>query len=152
MFCFKCGSAIADDSKSCSSCGTPVPVMTGVAAAGIAPPPPPAQGNFQAASTLPTVAAPQFVPALPQTDDKALISLVLGVLSLISFSILAGIPAIILGKMSRENIRASSGRLTGEGMATAGRVMGWVSVGLAGVFLLIILLIVIFAIAAGTHY
>jgi hypothetical protein len=101
---------------------------------------------------MPAVAAPQFVFAPPQTDDKAVISLVLGVLSLVSFSILTGIPAIILGKTSRENIRASSGRLTGEGMATAGIVMGWVSVGLAGVIALIVMLIVIFAVAAGTHY
>ena len=73
----------------------------------------------------------------------------LGVLSLASLSILAGIPAIILGKMSRENIRASSGRLTGEGMATAGMVMGWVSVGLAGVFALIILAMVVYLIPGG---
>jgi len=147
MFCFKCGAAIADDSKSCSGCGTPAPVMAGVAA-----PPLPAQGNAPGTYALPAGAVPQFVLAPAQTDDKAVISLVLGVLSLISFSILAGIPAIILGKTSRENIRASSGRLTGEGMATAGIVMGWVSVGLVGVVLLIVLLVVIFAAAAGSHY
>jgi Domain of unknown function (DUF4190) len=146
MFCFKCGGAMPDDAKCCPGCGTPAPV-TGVAA-----PPLPAQGNVPAAYPLPMAAAPQLVFAPPQTDDKAVISLVLGVLSLISLSILAGIPAIIVGRMSRENIRASSGRLIGEGMATAGIVMGWVSVGLAGVLLLVVLLVVIFAVAAGTHY
>jgi Domain of unknown function (DUF4190) len=147
MFCFKCGGTMPDDAKCCPGCGTAAPVMARVAA-----PPLPAQGNLPAAYPLPVVATPQLVFAPPQTDDKAVISLVLGVLSLISFSILAGIPAIIVGRMSRENIRASSGRLTGEGMATAGIVMGWVSVGLAGVVLLIVLLVVIFAVAAGTHY
>jgi Domain of unknown function (DUF4190) len=147
MFCFKCGGAMPADAKCCPSCGTPAPVMPGAAA-----PPIPAQGNVPAAHPLPVAPVSQFLSAPPQTDDKAVISLVLGVLSLVSFSILAGIPAIILGKTSRENIRASSGRLTGEGMATAGIVMGWVSVGLAGVLLLVVLLIVIFAVAAGTHY
>jgi hypothetical protein len=77
------------------------------------------------------------------------ISLILGILGLVSFSILAGIPAIILGNMSRNNIRASSGRLGGEGMATAGIVMGWVSVGLAGLAVLVVIIIIIVAFAAS---
>lgn len=147
MFCYKCGAAMADDAKSCSNCGTAAlaNAMPGVAAPAAASPP--LQGNVPAAYAVPAFASPQFVPA-PQTDDKAVISLVLGVLSLVSFSILTGIPAIILGKTARENIRASSGRLTGESMATAGIVMGWVSVGLAAVIALFVAVMVIFAIAA----
>lgn len=141
MFCFKCGSAMADDAKFCPACGTPAPALPGAA-------PPPTPGNASGAQAV--VAAPQFVPA-PQTDDKAVISLVLGILSLVSFSIFAGIPAIIVGKMSRDNIRASSGRLTGEGMATAGIVMGWISVGLAILILLVIILMVLYF-ALRSHY
>jgi hypothetical protein len=91
--------------------------------------------------------APQFAP---QSDDKAVISLVLGILSLVSFSILTGIPAIILGKSSRDRIRASGGQLTGEGLATAGLIMGWISVGLAAVVaLVLIVLMVLFSIYGG---
>ena len=88
------------------------------------------------------MSGPQVGAVPAQTEDKAVISLVLGILSIFSLSILAGIPAIILGRMSRKNIRASAGRLTGEGMATAGIVMGWISVVLAVVILLLIILMV----------
>jgi hypothetical protein len=105
---------------------------------------PPAPGTVPPGNTLPAV-SPQYAAVQP-TEDKAVISMVLGILSLVGLSILAGIPAIILGKMSRDNIRASSGRLTGEGMATAGIVMGWVSVGIAVVFLLLMVLMVFYLI------
>ncbi len=133
MFCFKCGGAMADNATACPSCGTPAPT------AAVLPPPGPA-----------AVAAVQAVP-VQQTEDKAVISLVLGILSLVSFSILTGIPAIIVGRMSRENIRASAGHLTGEGMATAGIVMGWISVGLAVLFLLFIVLMVLYLIPGGRY-
>jgi hypothetical protein len=141
MFCFKCGSAVPDDAKSCPSCGTPA--MEGV----VTPPPAPgtvAPGDALRAVSPQLAAVPQT--ATPQTEDKAVISLVLGILSLVGMSILAGIPAIILGKMSRDNIRASSGRLGGEAMATAGIIMGWISVGLAVLFLLLIVLMVFYLI------
>lgn len=144
MFCYRCGGAMADDSRLCPHCGAPAPLSEPrPGTSEIAPLP-------ATASTVPVAVVPQVAPAPPQTEDKAVISLVLGVLSLVSLSIFAGIPAIILGKMSRANIRASSGRLTGEGMATAGMVMGWVSVGLAGVFVLIILAMVVY-LAPGSH-
>ncbi len=146
MFCFKCGSAMADDANACPSCGTPA------SAAALQPPPPPASIPPQGPPVAP---APPYVPAQPMpaqpTEDKAVISLVLGILSLVSLSIIAGIPAIILGNQSRKNIRASAGRLGGEGMATAGIVMGWVSVGLAAVIAIIVVLVIIFAIAASHH-
>jgi Domain of unknown function (DUF4190) len=115
---------------------------------------PPAPGSVPPSNALPVVspqiaAVPQVAmpqTAVPQTEDKAVISLVLGILSLVGLSVLGGIPAIILGKMSRNNIRASSGRLTGEGMATAGIVLGWISVGLAVLFLLLIVLMVFYLI------
>ncbi|HMF89693.1 MAG TPA: DUF4190 domain-containing protein [Candidatus Angelobacter sp.] len=96
----------------------------------------PAQVNPSAT----VVSGPQAGPVPAQTEDKAVISLVLGILSIVSLSILAGIPAIILGRMSKRNIRASAGQLGGDGLATAGIVMGWISVVLAVVFLLVIIL------------
>ncbi|HZR28539.1 MAG TPA: DUF4190 domain-containing protein [Terriglobales bacterium] len=64
------------------------------------------------------------------TDSKAVTSLVLGILSFFCFSILTGIPAIIVGHMSRSTIRKSMGRVKGDGMALAGLVLGYLSVAL----------------------
>lgn len=76
-----------------------------------------------------------------QTDGKATGSLVCGILSVLCFSFLAGIPAIILGHMSRKSIRESMGRLKGDGMALAGLIMGYIS--LAAIPMLIIAAIAI---------
>jgi hypothetical protein len=53
--------------------------------------------------------------------------MVLGILSLTCFGILAGIPAIVLGHMAKSKIRQSGGRMGGDGKATAGLIMGYVS-------------------------
>jgi type IV pilus assembly protein PilA len=65
-----------------------------------------------------------------RTDGKATGSMVLGILSLLLCFAgwLAGIPAIILGHISRSKIRKSMGRLKGDGMALAGLIMGYISV------------------------
>src|SRR5262245_44912681 len=119
MFCFKCGASIPDNSPACPKCG----------AAPGAPPP---------ASTMAPGTAPARVPqAMPQrqpymgqqqTEGKATASLILGILSLTCFSIFAGIPAVICGHKAQSNIRKSAGRLGGQGMATAGLVMGYISI------------------------
>jgi hypothetical protein len=67
---------------------------------------------------------------LEVNDAKATWSLALGILSLVCLGIFAGIPAIILGHISRANIRRSMGRLKGDGLALAGLVMGYLNVGL----------------------
>jgi type II secretory pathway pseudopilin PulG len=73
----------------------------------------------------------------PRTDGKAIGSLVCGILSITCFWILTGIPAIILGHMSRSSIRKSMGRLKGEGMALVGLVLGYISVALLPVILIV---------------
>lgn len=77
------------------------------------------------------------INAEPQTDGKAIGSLICGIASVTIFSILAGIPAIILGHISRSDIRKSGGRLKGEGMALAGLIMGYVSLAIIPLILII---------------
>jgi type II secretory pathway pseudopilin PulG len=52
-------------------------------------------------------------------------------------SILSGIPAVILGHMSRGSIRKSMGELKGAGMALAGLIMGYLSIAVIPVLLII---------------
>src|SRR5262249_50661385 len=79
----------------------------------------------------PSQPCPQCVPALPAVkptvDSRAVFSLVLGVLA-IPLSIFAGIPAVVLGHISRSTVRRSAGRLRGSGLALMGLILGYLSV------------------------
>jgi hypothetical protein len=52
---------------------------------------------------------------------------VFGILSFVVIPVVGGIVAIITGALARRNIRASGGRKSGGGMATAGLVLGIVN-------------------------
>ncbi len=76
---------------------------------------------------------PQFVPQYPGgrigpppagTESKASLALIFGILSLFCFGIFSGIPAIVLGFMSRRDIERSGQTLGGGGMAIGGIVTG----------------------------
>jgi hypothetical protein len=71
-------------------------------------------------------------------------SLVMGVMGWSLLPLLGGIAAIVLGHMARVEIARSEGRLTGDGLAVAGLVMGYANIAftalvivcIAGLFLL----------------
>lgn len=122
MFCSKCGAAVPEGGRFCNACGHPVggqPVSTSVP-----------QGT----------PSPVMEPAPDApTSGKALASMIIGIFGLLFFPI--AIVAIILGHMSRSEIRKSNGRLKGLGMSTAGLVMGY------GAFAIIPFILIIAAIA-----
>lgn len=95
-----------------------------------ASPPPPSMGQVY----NPATAAP--------TANEAVWSLVLGILSLVMCGFLAGIPAVILGNNAKRKIATSGGTMGGGGLATAGIVMGWISIGFTvaaiGIFVILI--------------
>jgi competence protein ComGC len=67
-------------------------------------------------------------PPQPKTCGLAIWSLVLGILSLICFSILTAIPGVICGHMAYARIKRSAGALTGQGLAIAGLVTGYLGI------------------------
>ena len=74
----------------------------------------------------------QAVPSITATqnaeiDPKAVMSMALGALSIL-LSVFVGIPAVVLGHLSKASIRRSNGRLKGDGMALAGLILGYISV------------------------
>jgi predicted acyltransferase len=71
-----------------------------------------------------------MTPSVP-SSGLAIASLVLGICGLTILPLLASILAIIFGYMARRDIRQRPGEISGEGMAMAGIVMGWIAVGLA---------------------
>jgi hypothetical protein len=91
-----------------------------------APPPPPPDGGYGGYGGY----------AQPQTNKKAIWSLVTGILSLLCCGIVAGIPALILGSSAKREIQASGGSQTGLGMAKAGVVLGIISLALTVLYLI----------------
>lgn len=93
---------------------------------------------------------------VPQST-LAIVSLVAGILGLSLFPFLGSIVAVISGIMARREIQDSAGTLGGEGLATAGLVLGWIGIGLGvigvcvfGAFLAIPLCAAFFAASGGS--
>jgi hypothetical protein len=71
---------------------------------------------------------PGFVPSTERppragatTDSGAIWALVLAVIGCFW-----GIPGIVMGGKAKRRIRYSGGRLTGDGLATAAQIIGWI--------------------------
>src|SRR3972149_2018797 len=73
--------------------------------------------------------APQAASG-PKTNTMALVSLIAGILGLTLFPLLGSIAAVITGNIGRKEIAASNGAETGDGLAMAGLIMGWIGIGL----------------------
>jgi hypothetical protein len=70
-----------------------------------------------------------YLPA-PPTSTLAIISLVTGILSYVGLPVLGAIAALITGYLARSETRAIPPRASGDGLATAGIILGWIHVAL----------------------
>ena len=75
-----------------------------------------------------------------QTESKAIIALVCAIASWIVLPVLPAIAALMIGKTARQEILRSGGRLTGDGLVTAAKVIAWANIVLSvlGVLLLVL--------------
>ena len=114
----------------------PLSAFPGIVSATGTPPPPP-----RATAAPPPL---QRLPGgnAPVTSGLAISSLVCGILSFTLLPILASIPAIICGHMALSEIKRSPGAIGGRGMALTGTIMGYITVA-------ILPIIVVIAILAG---
>lgn len=140
MFCYRCGSSMPDTATVCPQCGAavqqaPQPAPP-PAAAGTPNPPTPQPMGYQPGAPM---AQPQYRGQPQESEGKATVSLVLGILSIACFGIFTGIPAVILGHIAKSNIRKSGGRLSGDGKATAGLIMGYFSIALIPLMLALVI-------------
>jgi hypothetical protein len=105
--------------------------------------------SMSPASPLPPFADPAPAPpASPSTASTtcglAVVSLVCGILGWTLLPMLGSAAAVVTGHLARAEIRASQGRLEGDGLALGGLVLGWVSIALglltlAGIALIVLL-------------
>lgn len=77
-------------------------------------------------------AAPSMANMPPQTSILAVVALVAGILGLIFFGSLV---AVICGHIARSQIRSSQGQQTGDGMALAGLILGYIGLALTILFI-----------------
>lgn len=68
-------------------------------------------------------------PVVLPTSTLAIVSLIAGILGFVGFPILGTAVALFTGYSARKETRAVPPTHSGDGMATAGIVMGWVQVG-----------------------
>ncbi|MEI7768273.1 MAG: DUF4190 domain-containing protein [Phycisphaerae bacterium] len=83
------------------------------------------------------------------TNALAFGSMLCGILSLIGCNPIAGTVAIVCGHMGRKQIRQRPERFTGDGMALAGMILGYISAGLFVAFFVFYIVMIIFVVAAG---
>ena len=74
----------------------------------------------------------ESIPQSPPNSTMAIVSLIAGILGLTILPLIGGIVALFTGYSARREIDESYGELGGEGYATAGIVMGWISLALVG--------------------
>ncbi|MEI8132309.1 MAG: DUF4190 domain-containing protein [Leptolinea sp.] len=70
-------------------------------------------------------------PMVTETSGWAIFSLISGILGWLGVFGLGGLIAVIAGHIAKNQIRNNRGRIGGEGLATAGLVLGYLNIGLA---------------------
>ncbi len=70
----------------------------------------------------------QVSPAIKPNSTLAIASLVLGILGWLALPGIGGLIAVVTGHMAKSEIRQSNGQLAGDGMATAGLILGYTSI------------------------
>jgi len=74
-------------------------------------------------------AAPVYAPA-PPTSSNAIIALVLSIVSWAICPIIPAIIALVLAASAQKEIAAGQGRVQGQGLVTAAKIISWINIGL----------------------
>lgn len=82
---------------------------------------------------------PYGYPLAPKTDGTAIAVLVLAISSFVVLPVIPAVVALVLAPGAERDIAAAGGRLTGEGLLRAGRIVAWVHLGLCLAFVVVLL-------------
>ena len=101
-----------------------------------------------------SAAAPAYRPS-PPTSSNAIVGLILSVISWVFCPVIPAIVALVLARLSTQEIERSNGALDGAGLNTATRIISWINIGfwaalIVGFGLLFLVFGVIAAVSSGT--
>jgi hypothetical protein len=84
--------------------------------------------------------------AVPSSNQKAMWSMILGILSLLCCGVITGTVAVVLAQQAKREIAASGGMQRGAGQAQAGFILGIIGIALTAIGL------IVYAVAAAGDY
>jgi hypothetical protein len=80
----------------------------------------------------------------PKTSGLAIASLVCGIAAWTLLPILVtAVAAVVTGQMAKREIKSKQGALSGNGMATAGLILGWIQIALVSLALIAFMVILL---------
>lgn len=95
---------------------------------------------------------PQSPAPAPQNSTLAIVSLVAGIASWIIVPLIGAIVAVVTGHMAKKEIRASGDTIGGNGLATAGLILGYVNIILLGIPCCIIVILALLGPSIGNVF
>jgi hypothetical protein len=84
------------------------------------------------------------LPPAQTTSTLAIVSLISGIVSWFLIPFIAAVVAVITGHMAKNEIKKSNGTIGGNGMATAGMVLGYIQLGLGLCLCLVVVVMLLF--------
>ena len=92
------------------------------------------------------------MPSTSHTSTMAIISLIGGITGFTVLPFLGSLAGIIFGHIAKSEIKKSNGMIGGNGMATAGLVMGYIAMALWCIGCVVYAIIMIAALGTSGYY
>lgn len=89
-----------------------------------------------------------YAPPAPRLGTWALVSMICGAVSIVSFQSILAILAIVFGFIGLNEVKKSQGTVEGRGFAMAGIVTGFISIGLTIIVIALYILYFVFLLSA----
>ena len=103
--------------------------------------PPPGYGAPAGYGQPPGWGGPGAAGPPSQTDGKAIAALALAISSFVIFPFIAAVIALFLAPAAKRDIAASGGRLGGDGLVTAAKIIAWINIAMCVLFVVFFVLV-----------
>ena len=94
-------------------------------------------------------AAPAGDPLRPQTSTNAIVALILSIVSWTVCPLITAIVAIVLAYQADKEIRTSGGKVTGQGLSFAAKIIAWINIGVSVALIVLAVIFGLVFLAAG---